>query len=90
MSEDDGLTCWRELIFNAMDCSGDRWSDVVRCTLDDAGLDKRFDNGFGCAEGEPFTLWTTKRVYFPVEYDGAESVASAPRDPCDEIMSHVG
>jgi hypothetical protein len=55
----------------------DNWLDVV------------FNDGFGGPEGHPFTVWTGKRVYFPTEYDGAESVDSVPRDPCDEVKSHV-
>ena len=38
----------------------------------------------------PFTAWTEKRVYFPVEHDGMESVASVPRHPCEERTNHVG
>ena len=55
----------------------------------DAWLDIEFDDGYGVAEGCWFTVWTAKRVYFPKEYDGAEGVRSAPRDPCDEAMRHV-
>lgn len=68
---------------------GETWANVVACTLYDEILDVEFEDGFGSPEGKPFTLWTEQRVYFPVEYDGAESVASAPRNPCDEVMEHV-
>jgi len=91
-------TCWRELIAESM--LGKDWSDepgrkhpvdpgpIIACTLSEAALDERFDAGFGAAEGKPFTAWTAARVYFPTEYDGAEGVGSAPRNPCDEATVH--
>jgi hypothetical protein len=59
-------------------------------TLSDAELDQEFDDGYGAAQGKPFTAWSKTRVYFPVVYDGAESVGSVPRDPCDEAVEHFG
>lgn len=59
-------------------------------TLTEDGLNREFDDGFGGSEGEPFTAWGEKYVYFPVVYDGAEWVGSAPINPCDEKCSHVG
>ncbi len=82
-------TTWRKLIASEMTCAGDRGA-IERCTLADAELDEEFDSGYGSPEGKPFTAWTATRVYFPVCYDGAESVASAPREPCDEATEHVG
>jgi hypothetical protein len=90
------LTTWRKLIAEEMSGEGHYpprpadTSKIVACTLDDAGLDREFDDGFGGTEGAAFTLWTEARVYFPVCYDGAESVGSAPRNPCDEACDHVG
>lgn len=52
-------------------------------------LDREFFDGFGGAEGAPFTIWTRTRVYFPTEYDGSEWVSSVPRNPCDEVIQHV-
>lgn len=86
----DDQSTWRELIEAEMAVHGETWADVVRCSLDDAGLDRSFDCGYGITHGEPFTLWTTARVYFPAQYDGAEWVASVPREPCDEVSHHVG
>ncbi len=87
---DDDLTTWREEISAEMEKRGETWADVVGCTLDDAALDRRFDADFGGINGAPFTLWTKARVYFPAQYDGAEWVASVPREPCDEVSHHVG
>lgn len=55
-----------------------------------ANFDADFDAGFGGAEGCFFTLWTKRRVYFPVVYDGAEWCESVPRNPCDQATKHVG
>ena len=37
-----------------------------------------FDDGYGSNNGRPFIMYTKKRIYFPVCYDGAEWVASVP------------
>ncbi len=78
-----------ELIGLALGEVGEGWGDVVSCTLSEDELDVRFDDGYGCAEGKPFTLWTTNRVYFPTEYDGLEDVASVSRDPDGRPTDHV-
>ena len=87
---DRNKTTWRALISEAFEDTGESWNDVVANTLTAEQLDVVFDGGFGGREGVSFTLWTAKRVYFPVTYDGYESVGSAPRDPCDEACAHVG
>ena len=79
---------WRELIEDERIRKGD--GSIINCTLTKSGLERRFDAGFGVSEGKPFTAWSEKRVYFPVVYDGAEWVGSAPRDPCKEATKHVG
>ena len=81
---------WRQLIGEALEGNGESWADVVGQTPTDADLDKEFDAGFGSPEGCAFTLWTRENVYFPICYDGAESVGSAPRNPCDKALSHQG
>lgn len=48
------------------------------------------DSGYGGFEGATFTAWTTSRVYFWVEYDGAQWVDSVPRNPCDEVVTGIG
>jgi hypothetical protein len=84
------MTTWRKQIKIEMAKHGEDFGDVLGCTLDDAGLDTEFDEESGGAEGEAFTLWTGKRVYFPATYDGAEWAASVPRNPCGEATDHVG
>ncbi len=53
-------------------------------------LDIPFYAGFGLPNGPHFTAWTANRVYFPMGYDGAEWVGSAPRNPCEEATGHIG
>ena len=83
-------TNWRELLIGELEGNKESWDDVIYTTLSEGQLSTNFDNGFGGEEGCPFTLWTRKRVYFPVCYDGSESVASVPRDPCDKVTYHIG
>jgi hypothetical protein len=84
------VTTWREEISEALLQSGESWTDVVSHTLSEEELDLRFDNGFGWIEGPPFTVWTKNRVYFPVVYDGYESVGSVSRNPDGAKTEHVG
>lgn len=95
------MTTWRKEITEAMEKAGDSWANLEGVALaprkrydDEPGptpsLDTVFDGGFGVSEGCWFTLWTTKRVYFPVVYDGGEWADSVPRYPCDEATAHVG
>lgn len=85
----DNETTWRELITAEMLRCCETWDDVERWTPS-TDIDRLFYAGFGGHRGQPFTLWTANRVYFPVVYDGAEWVGSVPRDPCDEATEHQG
>lgn len=95
------MTTWRTLLSEALAGNGESWDDVKHVAMaprdlwrdetpPSPSLDAEFSDNYGSAEGCPFTLWTSKRVYFPVVYDGAEWVSSVPRDPCDEATPHVG
>jgi len=79
------MATWRKLINEALD--GDT---LIACTLTEEEMDVEFYDGYGGSEGKPFTAWSETRVYFPIVYDGAEWVGSAPRNPCDEACSHEG
>jgi hypothetical protein len=83
-------TTWRKLIDKAFEDHQDNWENVEGCTLTEQELDKRFDDGFGGIDGEPFTLWTKDFVYFPVVYDGSEWVGYAPRNPNKMKTPHQG
>ncbi|MEM9263964.1 MAG: hypothetical protein AAGA46_00395 [Cyanobacteria bacterium P01_F01_bin.13] len=83
------MATWRGLIKDELNSNSESWEDIVSTTLTEQDLDREFDDSYGGAEGCPFTLWTHKRVYFPTEYDGAEGVKSAPRNPSNEKTEHV-
>jgi hypothetical protein len=83
-------TTWREQIEEAMQEHGESFAAVVSCTLEPAQLDAPFDNDYGGHQGAPFTLWTTRRVYFPCVYDGAEWCGSVARDPDGKPTAHIG
>lgn len=93
------MVTWKKLIEDAMKTKNDGSSTDELVHLVYEGFDtisprdflaRKFDSGYGCSEGFPFTAWTKTRVYFPVVYDGAEWVESVPRDPCSEITYHLG
>lgn len=84
------MTTWRKLIGEALTDQGEDWTVVESSTLSQEQLDVEFYEGFGGSEGEPFTMWTAKRVYFPVVYDGAEWVSSVSRNPDGVPTCHVG
>ena len=81
---------WKNLIKYEMQEQGETFDDVVECTLTEQQLLVEFDSGYGSSRGEPFTLWTTNRVYFPVVYDGAEWVESVSRNPDGKPTHHFG
>ena len=81
---------WRELITLEMEDVGEKWSDVVACTLSETELDRVFSDGYEYPQGQPFTLWTTNRVYFPVHYNESEWVASASRIVDMVPTDHIG
>ena len=81
---------WRESIKKEMASHGDSFDLLESSTLTDNELDETFDSDFGATYGRPFTLWTKTRVYFPVQYDGAEWAASVSRDPDNKPTNHLG
>lgn len=86
----DDLTTWKELIEEEMNEHDETWADTVSTTIAEGDLLVRFDNGYGGIKGREFTLWTTNRVYFPADYDGAEWCASVSRNPDGKSTSHIG
>jgi hypothetical protein len=84
------MTTWKKLIEQEFDGNGESWEDVESNTLSVEEITKEFSDGFGGTEGTPFTLWTKKRVYFPVQYDGSEWVGSVSRNPDGIATDHIG
>jgi len=83
------MISWNELLKSAFELNGDDFEKMTT-TLSKEELVEEFDCGYGGVKGKPFTAWGEKYVYFPIRYDGAEWVGSAPRNPCAEKMRHQG
>ena len=84
------MTTWRKEIEIAMKYHHETYDDVVFKWPESGWEDEEFDDDYGYPNGRSFTLWTTKRVYFPVQYDGREWAGSVPRDPCETATGHQG
>jgi len=80
---------WREKLTEALAKNGEGWGEVESSTLSEEQLNVQFDAGYGSVQGVPFTLWTERRVYFPVSYDGSESVRSVSRHPDGQPTDHI-
>lgn len=83
------MTTWRQELEQARQDTGDS-SPVVAVAPSEDALDVEFDAGYGLGEGPDILIWTEHRVYFPVVYDGAEWLGSAPRNPTTSGQRHVG
>ena len=82
-------TTWRKELAYEMKAMSDD-GPVMTYAPDEATFDIDFNAGYGGPEGPSVLAWTDQRVYFPVCYDGAEDIGSAPRNPVDEGQEHVG
>lgn len=89
MKDDDELMTWRDALAEEREDTGDQ-SAIVHVAPNEAMLDVKFYGGFGGTDGPAVLIWTEQRVYFPVTYDGAEWLGSAPRNPIDQGQDHVG
>jgi len=78
---------WKVLLENELDTQNDT---LVSHTMTEEEYNEVFDIGYGGTNGCSFTAWGEKYVYFPLCYDGAEWVGSAPRNPSDEKLYHQG
>lgn len=82
-------TTWRKELDQEMRRAGDP-GPVIAVAPDEGAFDVEFDSGYGGSRGPDVLAWTATRVYFPVVYDGAEWIGSAPRNPRGEGQGHVG
>ena len=87
MKNREQMTTWRKLLTMEMDYHDETLSDMVGSN--NLHLDVEFNAEFGSADGEPFTVWSKKRVYFTCEYDGLQWVDSLSRNPCSDSSSHI-
>ena len=69
------------MLDEALKENGEAWADVEANTMTEADMAKEFYSGYVGTEGCAFTVWTTRYVYFPICYDGSESVGRAARNP---------
>jgi hypothetical protein len=84
------MITWKNKIELEMKMHEDSWANIQSCTLLENELNQEFDDGFGGENGLPFTVWTNKRVYFPICYDGAEWCGSVSRHPDGKATAHQG
>ena len=77
------------MLIEAMADRGETLEDIVFNTMSEDEMTNEFDDGFGTAEGIPFTVWTHNTVYFPVEYDGSDTVGSVARNPDGKATVHI-
>ena len=84
------FTTWRAELKDALENNKETFEDIVSNTMTDKDMDRPFDDGYGGPEGCEFTVWTNNYVYFPVCYDGSESVGSVPRNPNGKSTDHLG
>jgi len=70
------------------DCAGS--DKIIRCTLNAEDSSEYFDSGSSYIEGEPFTAWSDKYVYFPIVSNGIEAVGRTLRSPCNIATEHLG
>ena len=80
---------WGKMLKDEFRDRGDDFAKM-KTTLSNEQLNREFNDGYGGSNGDHFTAWGENFVYFPVVYDGAEWVGSAPRNPCNIECSHVG
>ncbi|MFC3151807.1 hypothetical protein ACFOEK_12275 [Litoribrevibacter euphylliae] len=79
---------WRQMINQEAAKHGDSLDGFV-CTLPNEELWVNFDDSYGGDNGKPFVAWSNGRVYFPVNYDGLDTVESVPRHPCETVPRHI-
>jgi len=88
------MATWRKLIATEMKKHGESQDDAQDWATNYKGeggwLDAEFDDGYGGPEGCHFTVWTKKRVYFPVVYNGGEWASSVSREPDRVATEHIG
>lgn len=87
--KDDERTTWRVELARAMRGAHDE-GPILAYAPSEESFDEEFYPGYGAANGPGVLAWTEGWVYFPVEYDGAEWMDSAPRNPQADGQCHVG
>ena len=84
------LTSWKDMLSRALRDNNETWDDVESNTMTRGEMRRKFEKGYGGTKGVPFTVWTSKSVYFPVCYDGTEWVGRVSRHPDGKPTEHQG
>jgi hypothetical protein len=84
------MTNWRTFLIKELKDNNETFDDIESNTMTSHDMDKMFYSGYGSANGCQFTVWTKKRVYFPVVYDGSEWIGSVSRHPDGNPTKHQG
>ena len=86
------MTTWYELIGEEMMRQDESPAFVCDHVPDDPDwLYEEFEQkGTDGPNGQPFTLWTTNRVYFPICHNRWASVRSVARQPDGNITPYIG
>lgn len=85
------MVAWRDLIMAELHANDETFADIVaHVPADTDWLHVEFKPCAWDSEGCPFTLWTAKRVYFPVTDCLSEWVGSVSREPDDVATLHQG
>jgi len=84
------MTTWKKEIERSMNIHNETWEDIVSSTFKDGEENVEFCDGYGGIDGDPFTVWTKERVFFPCCYDGSEWCSSVSRNPNGIACEHVG
>jgi hypothetical protein len=85
------MTTWRKELELAFQEHDDNFENVIDfAPKGDEWLNYYFDDYSKTIEGSSFTIWTKKRVYFPILVDGIESVGSVARYPDEKAINHIG
>lgn len=72
---------WGQLITDELERSGESWDDVVAYTISDKELDMELGDIDYDIAVPLFTVWTTRRVYFPATHDSKCWCISVARNP---------
>lgn len=84
------MTNWKNELEFTMKINNETLADLISNTMTDEEMLKMFDADYGSPEGIPFTDWSRKYVYFPLCYDGSESVGFVSRKPDGKPTDHWG
>ena len=86
-----GMVTWGELLMVALHAQEETFADIVATAPEPTDwLHAEFKPRAWQSEGCPFTVWTKRRVYFPVTDCLSEWVGSVSREPDGRVTPHQG